>query len=68
VPLSTKATPSLPLNSNQGKKREKKRISRDSNKIYVRKEKKSSTWWYPSQDTKGLTQTDKTGVLIPIKL
>jgi hypothetical protein len=27
-----------------------------------------SARWCPSQGTKGLTQTDKTGVLVPIKL
>jgi hypothetical protein len=47
---------------------EEKRISGDSNEIYVIKEKKSSAWWYPSQSTQGLTQIDKSGVLIPVKL
>jgi hypothetical protein len=33
-----------------------------------RKGKKSSTWWCPSQSTKGLTQVEETRVLIPVEL
>jgi hypothetical protein len=33
-----------------------------------KKKGKSSTWWYPSQCTKGLTQIDKAGVLVPVEV
>jgi hypothetical protein len=65
VPPYTKATSSLLLTEQENQ--EKKKGIQNCNIIKEGKEN-CSAWWYPSQSTKGQTQVDKTGVLIPVKL